>query len=92
MGEQKELMERLLNFYKARYNGKELENKFNDACEDLINTGDIKRATYIEFCISNEVEPKIRKIAPKSSSSSSSSGNYYDDGCGSRGIRSRSSC
>jgi hypothetical protein len=89
MGEQNELMAKLLAFYSSRYDGKDLENKFNNACEDLINTGDIKRATYIKFCVDNNVEPKIRIIKPQASSSSSSS--YSSDSCGS-GRASRSSC
>lgn len=88
MGEQNELMSRLLAFYSSRYNGKNLEDKFNNACEDLINTGDIKRATYIKFCVDNDIEPKIRIIKPPTSSNDSG---YTYDSCGS-GRSSRSSC
>lgn len=90
MDQQIELLEKLYNFYKSRYTGKELETKFNDACGDLIDTGDIKRAVYMKFCIENDVEPKLKK---KSSSSSSSSG-YVSDGCGGgyRGGYTRSAC
>jgi hypothetical protein len=67
MDQQLELLEKLYNFYRSRYTGKELETKFNDACDDLIDTGDIKRAVYMKFCIENDMEPKLKK---KSSSSS----------------------
>jgi len=88
MDQQLELLTKLLAFYRGRYEGTDLESKFNDACEDLINTGDLKRAVYIKFCIDNDIEPKIKKpVAPRSSSSSS----YTDDGCGNRGYT-RSSC
>jgi len=90
MDQQLELLVKLLQFYKGRYDGLDLESKFNDACEDLISTGDLKRAVYIKFCIDNDIEPKIKKpVAPRSSSSSSS---YTDDGCGGGRSYSRSSC
>jgi hypothetical protein len=72
MDQQLELLEKLYNFYKSRYTGKELETKFNDACDDLVDTGDIKRAVYMKFCIENDVEPKVKKKSSSSSSSSSS--------------------
>jgi hypothetical protein len=67
MDQQLELLAKLLQFYKGRYNGSELESKFNDACEDLVGTGDLKRAVYIKFCVTNDIEPKIKK--PKAPSS-----------------------
>jgi hypothetical protein len=85
MDQQIELLEKLYNFYKSRYTGKELETKFNDACDDLVNTGDIKRAVYMKFCIENDVEPKLKK------KSSSSSSGYTSDGCGGGGYT-RSHC
>ena len=81
MDQQLELLAKLLQFYKGRYNGSELESKFNDACEDLVGTGDLKRAVYIKFCVTNDIEPKIKK--PSSS--------YGNDGCGGGSYR-RSSC
>jgi len=86
MDQQIELLEKLYNFYKSRYTGKELETKFNDACNDLVDTGDIKRAVYMKFCIENDVEPKLKK-----KSSSSSSSGYTSDGCGGGGYT-RSHC
>lgn len=88
MDQQLELLTKLLSFYKGRYSDKELETKFNDACEDLISTGDLKRAVYIKFCVDNDVEPKIKKPTPPSSSSSS----YGNDGCGGGSRYSRSFC
>ena len=88
MDQQLELLTKLLAFYKGRYSGAELETKFNDACEDLLSTGDIKKAVYMKFCVDNDVEPRVKKVvAPRPSSSSSS---YGYDGCGG-GYR-RSSC
>lgn len=88
MDQQLELLNKLLAFYKGRYSGAELEAKFNGACEDLMNTGDIKRGLYMKFCVDNDIEPVVRKIPPPSSSSSSG---YTSDGCGGGGYR-RSSC
>jgi hypothetical protein len=81
-----DLLIRLMNFYKKRYtNQTEFEQKFNDAVEDLIDTGDIKKSTYVEFCIENDIEPKIKK---KSSGGSS----YTSSGCGGGGGYTRSHC
>lgn len=91
MDQQEELLKKLLEFYKKRYSGTELETKFNDACEDLISTGDIKKAVYMKFCVDNDVEPRVKKVITPSSSSSSSSSSYGYDGCGGGGYR-RSSC
>lgn len=79
MGQQQELMTKILNLYEKRYKGKELENKFNAACEDLIDTNDIERSDYMKFCISNDLEPKLKK---RNSSS------YGSDPCSSGGARS----
>lgn len=89
--QQEELLKKLLEFYKTRYSGTELETKFNDACEDLISTGDIKKAVYMKFCVDNDVEPRVKKVITPRPSSSSSSSSYGYDGCGGGGYR-RSSC
>lgn len=82
--QEQELLTKLLAFYKKRYVGKELETKFNDACEDLIETGDIKKAGYIKFCVENDIEPRIPKKPERSSS-------YDYDPCGGgRGCSNRS--
>ena len=87
MDQQVELLIKLLSFYKSRYSGKELEAKFNDACEDLVSTGDIKKSVYMKFCVDNDVEPRVKVIKPSTSSSSG----YYNDGCGG-GSYGRSHC
>lgn len=95
MSQQIELLEKLLAFYKKRYDGKPMEDKFNDAAEDLVGTGDIQRAVYVKFCIDNDVEPRIPKKkssnSSSSSSSSSSTSSYSSSGCGGGGYT-RSSC
>jgi len=58
-----ELLQQLYTFYSGRYTGKELETKFNAACDELVNAGDIKQPAYIKFCIDKDVEPIIRKVA-----------------------------
>jgi hypothetical protein len=88
--QEQDLLIRLMNFYKKRYpNQSDFEQKFNDAVEDLIDTGDIKKGTYVTFCVDNDIEPKVKK---KSSSSSSSSSSYTDDGCGGGGRYTSSRC
>jgi len=80
--QQEELLAKLADFYRRRYpNQSDFEKKFNDAAEDLIDTGDIERTVYLTFCTENDIEPKIKKKSSSSSSSSSSSG-YTSSGCG----------
>ena len=88
--QQVELLTKLLNFYKKRYSGTTLEDKFNTACTDLIDTGDIERGTFVKFCVDNDIEPKVKKKSSSSSSSSSSS--YTSSGCGGGGSYRSSSC
>jgi hypothetical protein len=84
--QQEELLAKLADFYKRRYPSQsDFENKFNDAAEDLIDTGDIERTVYLTFCTENDIEPKIKK---KKSSSSSSSSSYTSSGCGGGGYSS----
>ena len=85
-----ELLMNMYNFDKKRYatNQTEMENKFNDAVEDLIGTGDISKAEYMSFCVTHDIEPKVKK---KTSSSSSSSSSYSGDSCG-RGGYTRGGC
>lgn len=83
--QQEELLAKLADFYRRRYPSQsDFENKFNDAAEDLIDTGDIERTVYLTFCTENDIEPKIKK--KKTSSSSSSS--YTSSGCGGGGFSS----
>jgi hypothetical protein len=58
-----ELLQQLYTFYSGRYQGTELETKFNAACDELINARDITQPDYIKFCIAKNVEPIIRKVA-----------------------------
>jgi hypothetical protein len=88
--QQEELLAKLADFYKRRYPSQsEFENKFNDAAEDLIDTGDIERTVYLTFCTENDIEPKIKKKKPSSSSSGSS---YTSSGCGGGGGYSSARC
>lgn len=78
--QQEQLLAKLADFYRKRYpNQSDFEQKFNDAAEDLIDTGDVEKTVFIVFCTENNIEPKIKK---KKSSSSSSSSGYTGDGCG----------
>ena len=57
MTQSEELLKKLYDFYKGRYNGQALEDKFNSAVADLVETNDIERGTYVTFCIENDIEP-----------------------------------
>lgn len=72
----------MYNFYKKRYSTdqSEMEKKFNDAVEDLINTGDISKIEYTEFCVTHDIEPKVKKTTTHVGSST-----YTGDSCGSGG-------
>ena len=93
MTQSKDLLQKLYDFYKGRYTGQALEDKFNTAVADLVETNDIERGTYVTFCIDNDIEPKTKKetplkhITPRSSYSSDSCGSgsssYSSDSCGS---------
>jgi hypothetical protein len=88
--QQEELLAKLADFYKKRYPSQsDFENKFNDAAEDLIDTGDIEKTVYLTFCTENDIEPKIKKKKPSSSSSGSS---YTSSGCGGGGGYSSARC
>lgn len=85
--QQEELLAKLADFYRKRYpNQADFEQKFNDAAEDLIDTGDVEKTVFMVFCTENDIEPKIKK--KKSSSSSSSSSSYTSSGCGGGGYSS----
>lgn len=90
--EHKDLLTKLLSFYSARYNGKSLETKFNDAVYDLVRTGDVKKATYLEFCIDNDIEPFVEVKAPTAPAPTPTIRRYNDDGCGGGGNYRRSHC
>lgn len=76
--EQKQLLDKMYSFYKKRYSDKELEKKFNSACEDIISSDDVSISVYMEFCIDNDIEPTIKKRRKSSPSSSSD----WGGGCG----------
>lgn len=103
-GQETEILTKLLNFYKRKYSGKQLDEKFYDAVMDLVSTGDIRKSTYFTFCADNDMEPhvnktkftndlfeKIKTVPPKSSSSSSGYDSWGSSGCGSSSSSS-SSC
>lgn len=66
MAQEVELLSKMLSFYKKRYstNSSTMEEKFNDAVEDLIETGDISKSVYIDFCVTHDIEPRIKKQKP----------------------------
>lgn len=95
MTQSKDLLQKLYDFYKGRYTEQALEDKFNAAVADLVETNDIERGTYVTFCIDNDIEPltgknilknKLKHITPRSSYSNDScgigSGGYSTDSCG----------
>jgi hypothetical protein len=91
MTQSEELLKKLYDFYKGRYSGQALEDKFNAAVADLVETNDIERGTYVTFCIENDIEPvtkgkkeKLKHITPRSSYSNDSCGmgSYSNDSCG----------
>ncbi len=82
MTQSEELLQKLYDFYKTRYEGLELEAKFNAGAADLVNSNDIERGTYINFCISNNIEPVTSGKKVKSLKHIASRDSYNADGCG----------
>ncbi len=92
--QQNELLLKLFNFYKKRYtNASEFESKFNSAISDLIDTGDIEKKAYLNFCLDNDVEPMFKKKKGKISNfngfpsasegeDDSDDSDYGSSGCG----------
>lgn len=66
MTQELQLLKKLYTFYNNRYSGKKsiIEERFNDSVVDLIKTGDIKKSTYYEFCVDNNIEPRTQPVAP----------------------------
>ena len=58
-----ELLQKMYDFYQRRYSDdqSEMEKRFNNAVEDLITTGDITKREYTEFCVTHDIEPKVKK-------------------------------
>lgn len=79
MTQSEELLKKLYDFYKGRYNGQALEDKFNSAVADLVETNDIERGTYVTFCIENDIEPITKGKSLKHIKTRSS---YSNDSCG----------
>jgi hypothetical protein len=87
-----ELITKIYTFYSGRYTDKTLEERFNNACFDLVKTGDINHATYIEFCVDHNIEPYIEPPAPaRQELVVQPTYRYQDDGCGGGG-RNYSGC
>jgi hypothetical protein len=89
MSQEIDLLTKLYAFYSRRYNGSTLEEKFNAAVYDLVRTGDVQKATYMEFCIDNNIEPYVAPVAPVRPAPAPAP-TYYEDPC-SRGYT-RSGC
>ncbi len=98
--QQKELLQKLFNFYKKRYtNTSEFESKFNSAISDLIDTGDIEKKAYLNFCLDNDVEPMTKKKGKISNfkgfpavSDDTDDSDYGSSGCGGGGGYNKSHC
>jgi hypothetical protein len=93
MSQEIDLLTKLYAFYSRRYNGSTLEEKFNAAVYDLVKTGDVQKATYMEFCVDNNIEPYVAPAAPvRPAAAPQPAPTYYNDGCGGGGGYQRSSC
>ena len=91
MSQEIDLLTKLYAFYSRRYNGTTLEEKFNAAVYDLVKTGDVQKATYMEFCVDNNIEPYVEPAAPvRPAPEPQPQARYYEDPC-SRGYA-RSGC
>ena len=76
-----DLLAKMLAFYKKRYPSQpEMEEKFNDAVEDLISERDITRGEYTKFCIDNDIEPRPKKSS-KFGGSAGGGGSRGGGGC-----------
>jgi len=93
MSQELDLLNKLYSFYSKRYQGTTLEEKFNAAVYDLVKTGDVQKATYMEFCVDNNIEPYVAPVAPvRPAPAPQPAPTYYNDGCGGGGGYQRSSC
>jgi hypothetical protein len=93
MSQEIDLLNKLYVFYSKRYQGTTLEEKFNAAVYDLVKTGDVQKATYMEFCVDNNIEPYVAPAAPvRPAPAPQPAPTYYNDGCGGGGGYQRSSC
>jgi hypothetical protein len=94
MSQEIDLLTKLYSFYSRRYNGSTLEEKFNAAVYDLVKTGDVQKATYMEFCIDNNIEPYVAPAPPvrPAPAPQPAPTYYHNDGCGGFGGYQRSGC
>jgi hypothetical protein len=93
MSQEIDLLNKLYAFYSKRYQGTTLEEKFNAAVYDLVKTGDVQKATYMEFCVEHDIEPYVAPAAPvRPAPAPQPAPTYYNDGCGGGGGYQRSSC
>lgn len=93
MSQEIDLLTKLYAFYSRRYNGTTLEEKFNAAVYDLVKTGDVQKATYMEFCVDNNIEPYVEPAAPvrPAPAPPQPQARYYDP-CSGGGAYTRSTC
>lgn len=93
MSQEIDLLTKLYTFYGKRYKGQELETKFNTAVYDLVKTGDVKKSTYMEFCVEHDIEPQVEPVRPPTPAPAPAAPtqHYYDDGCGGGGYQ-RAGC
>lgn len=94
MSQEIDLLDKLYAFYSKRYQGTTLEEKFNAAVYDLVKTGDIQKATYMEFCVEHDIEPYVAPAAPvrPAPAPQPAPTYYHNDGCGGGGGYQRSGC
>ena len=99
MSQEIDLLDKLYAFYSKRYQGTTLEEKFNAAVYDLVKTGDVQKATYMEFCVEHDIEPYVAPAAPVRPAPvrpapvrPTPTYQYHNDGCGGGGGYQRSGC
>ena len=93
MSQEIDLLTKLYTFYGKRYKGQELETKFNAVVYDLVKTGDVRKSTYMEFCVEHDIEPQVEPVRPPAPAPAPEPArHYYNDGCGGGTGYSRSSC
>ena len=87
MSQEIDLLDKLYAFYSKRYQGTTLEEKFNAAVYDLVKTGDVQKATYMEFCVEHDIEPYVAPEAPVRPAvvPQPAPTYYHNDGCGGGG-------
>ena len=94
MSQEIDLLDKLYAFYSKRYQGTTLEEKFNTAVYDLVKTGDVQKATYMEFCVEHDIEPYVAPVPPvrPAAAPQPAPTYYHNDGCGGGVNYQRSGC